>query len=176
MLKPANNLKYTFIDSPSLLNCTNTDTYKDCHDNCLINCDFLKTWYDAGIAFIFFDALAIVLLALSVIDLLLVACNAQVLKKFVEIKFSGYLVLFAGFMHIIGYTIWVSLVKIKFFHTVYNNWPLESEVAVKAEAGDIVGVYFFTWLPLFACIMIIVGKALNNAENPKDQTLDTMLR
>ena len=151
------------IDGDKICSSNDNDNYKDCYNNCPRECDFWKTWYDAGVSFIICDAFAIGLNGLCIIALTLDYYKISFMRKYINILVPGFILIAATLLHVIGLIVWSSKVELKFTKQS-SQWPYKSAVSVQAQSGTTISIIACIWLGFATFFLLFIGRLIRIQE------------
>ena len=131
--------------------CSTTDTYETCSDNCQTDCGYLDNWYSSGVAYVFFDVIATLIVVLISIILALDLLKFPYLKRVINVYTTGILMIVVALIHLLTFIIWAGAVHLQFDNCTHH-FPYSGVKTICGKGG----AAFALW-NVFYLIIVSVG-------------------
>ena len=125
--------------------CDDTDTYKDCWDNCDTNCYLFKIWYGASIGYVFFDIIACILVIVMALILVFDMCKVRCCKGCFNVFTTAIIMVIVTVVHFSALVIWAASVKLQ-SDDCTHDLPYSGVKSVCIEGGAAFAIWNLIYL------------------------------
>ena len=151
-----------------------SDSYKhysdDCHDDYIGSgwCDQLESFYSGGVAYVFFDTIASILVVIISIMVVLDLLKVKILRKIINLYVSSILLFVVTFLHFLSYVVWAGTVNLRFDNCSFNI-PFHIRHEVCGEGGAAFGLFIIFFLVIFAVFYFILVRTICIEEESENE-------
>lgn len=147
--KASNETLMKILNSDSFtIDCTKDDTFSDCKNKCLGNCDMLGTWGDSALVIISTYVPSLVLGFLNAAFLLVIYFIPPFISCFkCSVLISIGMVTLETFLQIIGFILWAAKIKLQFSECSHNV-PYSGSKNICGSISAVLSISFTIYFPL----------------------------
>ena len=151
-------------------NCDDTDTYNTCYDNCNgdSRCELFKNWYGAGVAYVFFDSIASIIVVVMAIILVLDLLKVKFLKKIINVFTTAILMFVITGLHFLAFVIWAGAAKLQYSDCTHS-FPYTGSKSVCGEGGSAFALWNLFYLCFVSVGYFLVACMIRREEAKEDE-------
>ena len=143
--------------------CGDSDTYKDCWDNCDDNCYLFKIWYGASVVYAFFDIIACILVVVMAFILVLDMCKVRCCKGCFNVFTTAIIMAIVTALHFTALSSWAGIVKLQ-TDDCTHDLPYSGVKSVCIEGGAAFAIWNVIYLNLVTFGYIRIALIISRKE------------